>query len=354
MPRLRIETDPAWGERNRDAWRELLADAEFATPFQSPEWVETWWRHFGGRRQRLWAIAEEGDDLVGLWPLMASRSAWRTVRAVGTRQSDYLHPISRRGTMVSWAGLVEQLPKADLLDLHQIRESIDLGWESQVVEQARCLVLDLPPTYDEYLASLGKSLRFDCRRLDKKPFATGEASMELVTENGLDEAMSYLFALHGQRWRRRGLPGAFHPPRIQAFHRDVARQMVSRGGLRLSVLRTQNQAVGAIYAFQEGATTFFYQCGFDPAAKSLSPGTLLVASTIRRAIEDGSRVFDFLRGDEDYKRRWQPQRCYANQRHLIALNPLRGGIGKAINDASSRIENQVRARWEGKSLLPKS
>ena len=52
-------------------------------------------------------------------------------------------------------------------------------------DQARCLVLDLPPTYDTFLATLGKSLRYDVRRLDKSPFKEGKATIENPPD-GLD------------------------------------------------------------------------------------------------------------------------------------------------------------------------
>src|SRR5512147_163047 len=37
------------------AWSDLLARAADPTPFQSPEWQATWWKHHG--RGRLWVLA---------------------------------------------------------------------------------------------------------------------------------------------------------------------------------------------------------------------------------------------------------------------------------------------------------
>ena len=48
----------------------------------------------------------------------------------------------------------------------------------------------------------------------------------------------------------------------------------------------------------------YYNAGVDPDARDLSPGVLLVAEFIRRALADGARRFDFLRGDEPYKYEW--------------------------------------------------
>jgi CelD/BcsL family acetyltransferase involved in cellulose biosynthesis len=42
----------------------------------------------------------------------------------------------------------------------------------------------------------------------------------------------------------------------------------------------------------------------DPDARELSPGVLMVAKYVERAIESGKRRIDFLRGNESYKYEW--------------------------------------------------
>jgi CelD/BcsL family acetyltransferase involved in cellulose biosynthesis len=100
-----------------------------------------------------------------------------------------------------------------------------------------------------------------------------------------------------------------------------------------------------------GSTVYFYQAGFDPEHSSISPGTLLVAGTIRRAIEEGKTTFDFLRGDEPYKRRWKPQREYKNRRKIMAAKGIQGALGAKWNRMGSEIEAKIRARLEGKGLI---
>ena len=75
-------------------------------------------------------------------------------------------------------------------------------------------------------------------------------------------------------------------------------------------------------------TTYYYQAGFDPNNGSISPGTFLVAHTIRKAIEEGSKHFDFMRGDEPYKRRWKPQHVHRNLRLIASAN----GLLRVISD----------------------
>jgi CelD/BcsL family acetyltransferase involved in cellulose biosynthesis len=271
---------------------------------------------------------------------------------MGLGPSDYLHPLAREGyeEIVSDA-LTEHLKglrSVDLVDLHAVRETRALARfpAAKTIEQSTCLVLDLPPTYDAYLATLGKSLRYDVRKLDKTLFKEGRAKVE----EGGPEGMEVLFEQHHKRWRKRGLPGAFLG-KAKRFHTEWAALAAQEGWLRLGVLKLDGEPIGAIYAMSMGETTYYYQAGFDPAQGAVSPGTLLVAHTIRSAIEEGRTRFDFMRGDEPYKRRWKPQHAYKNLRLLAPSAGMLGRAGSLWNDLGSRVESRVRARLEGRGLL---
>lgn len=335
-------------------WDQLLQSDPNATPFQSLAWHRSYattyqtWNSI--RILTLW----EGADLVALWPLAVKRGPWRVLRSHASGPSDYLDPLIRPGT-VSIRDLIEALasgPKVDLVDLHQLRESLSQLAEPEELGgvtlrgQARCLRLDLPGTWDAYLGMLGKSLRYDVRRLDRSLFAEGKATIEDVGTSEVSVGLDILLEQHKRRWRAKGLPGAFLG-RSVAFQRLWTTEASCRGWLRLGVLRLEGQAIGAIYAMALGDRVFFYQAGFDPAHGSVSPGTLLVAHTIRNAIESGARQFDFLRGDEGYKRRWKPQNEDRNVRMIFSRPGVRARAGLTWFDRVGDIEDKIRARLEG-------
>ncbi len=358
MLRTRIFGEAGWEAELEADWKELVAGSGTATPFQTWEWQTTWWKHYARTRKALLIAAFEGKDLVGLMPLMISRGPWRTARAMASGASDYLHPLARTGFEPAFAEVVgdylQNLTNVDLVDLHQIRESGPCATmlpDARVIEQANCLVLDLPSKFDEYLAILNKSLRFDVRKLDKELFKSGRALIEDVHPGNVDSCLEAFFETHRKRWRKRGLPGAFIGTRTERFHRDWAGLAVRNGWLWISVLHYDGKPVGTIYAMRLGQACYYYQAGFDPEASAISPGSLLVGNTIRRAIEEGLTTFDFLRGDEPYKRRWKPQHEYKNLRLLAQPRGVMGKVGKAWNEAGSRVEVKVRAKLEGGRLL---
>ena len=126
-----------------------------------------------------------------------------------------------------------------------------------------------------------------------------------------------------------------------------------------------DEPLGALYALHDelaedlgGANkprpaTYFYQSGFDPAYSKLSPGTVMIAHAIRRAIEGGYTTFDFLRGDEAYKRRWKPTKELASGSALLPITPI-GWAQASFLQIAGKVEASARARFEGKSILSPS
>jgi CelD/BcsL family acetyltransferase involved in cellulose biosynthesis len=115
--------------------------------------------------------------------------------------------------------------------------------------------------------------------------------------------MSTLFELHRKRWsveRDR----VFASEDAQAFHRDFASAALDRGWLRLWFLEVDGTSIAAWYGWRLGRRYLYYQAGLDPAWAKHSPGLVLLAHTIRSALEEGAAEYDMLLGDEAYKARF--------------------------------------------------
>jgi len=66
--------------------------------------------------------------------------------------------------------------------------------------------------------------------------------------------------------------------------------------------------VSAWYGFTSDDTVYFYQSGRAPRWEQESVGLVLMGLMIQRAIQQGYRAFDFLRGDDRYKHHWTSAR----------------------------------------------
>lgn len=53
---------------------------------------------------------------------------------------------------------------------------------------------------------------------------------------------------------------------------------------------------------------YFYLTAYSTAHAELRPGTLLIALAMERAVDEGVRAIDMLRGEQAYKQIWHMER----------------------------------------------
>ncbi len=158
-------------------------------------------------------------------------------------------------------------------------------------------------TFEAYLGTLGKKERHEIRRKVRRAEAAGEVRLE-DSEDPLADLPAFI-DLHQKRWGEKGL----FPPTVGG---DQSRLLFRRlfelfgvdGPIRLSFLTVGGRRIAAGVAIESGDGVLYYNAGVDPDARDLSPGVVLVAKLMERAIEGGCRRLDFLRGDESYKYEW--------------------------------------------------
>lgn len=108
---------------------------------------------------------------------------------------------------------------------------------------------------------------------------------------------------------------------LVAFHREVAGRVLCDGLLRLYVLYLGDVPAAAFYGFQTRRRTVYYLGGFEPRFERYSPGTLVVAHALERAVvEDSAAAFDFLRGAEAYKYAWGAADQEVYRRHMVLID----------------------------------
>jgi CelD/BcsL family acetyltransferase involved in cellulose biosynthesis len=318
-------------ERLRARWDRLLATCPHATPFHAPAWVLPWIATFG--TGDLWSLAVwRGAELVGLAPLRIDidrASGLRVVRFVAAGVSDY-HGVVAEGGEPGRATLTELLDhlerrraRWDLCDFQQLSPDEPLadlplpgGLAGACAAQEVCSRVTLPAStealYQQLPRRLGPVIARCIRRLER----TGRVQFECADASSIGELLDAFFRVHAARWGRRGLTGMVADATIQHFHRGVAAEMLRAGRLRLHGLRFDGELVAVVYAIALGARVYAYLGGFEPRLAPFSPGLVMLWQTMSSAIGEGIVELDFLRGEEEYKRRWGARERW-NRRRLI-------------------------------------
>ena len=331
-------------EPYRDAWDALAA----GNVFRSWTWLSTWWRHYGvlgGERslnvQLAFADASESPETLRAILPVYIESTWtqgRVLRLLGDGEicSDHLGllaaPADGNDAAAAIVDAMIHGEEWDLLDLAAIDahdaatfqlldEFAANGFTTSRQPADCCWVIDLPATWEEFLALQSKSHRKQLRQLERRVLDSGRASWHTVTS--IDEfgnAWSTLVDLHQSRRQQLGEPGCFASATWSAFHWEVAQRLLARGWLRLSTLQLDGLLLAAEYHLAGLDTTWAYQGGLDPSRLAEEPGQLSTLASIQRAIKDRHAHFDFLRGDEPYKAHW---RATPRQTYRLAAVPNR-------------------------------
>ncbi len=230
-------------------------------------------------------------NLTDYQDLLASkgeeRAAWESVLAFG-RDSGW--------SRIEFVGLREDSVSASLIP----EVAIACGWKPAVDVWDVSPYLALPGSWDEYLQGLGKKDRHELRRKFRRLEESGEVRYEVLDRwtDATHEALGTFMELMAKSGDEKA---RFLTDDKRGFMITMARATAEAGALRLCFLQIDGKRVSGTLSFADGDRWLLYNSGYDSEYRQQAVGLLLKAWTIRYAIENGFREYDFLRGDEAYK-----------------------------------------------------
>ena len=205
------------------------------------------------------------------------------------------------------------------------------GVATDLVEHQSAAVLDLADTYENYLAGLSKKERHETRRKVRR-FAASLGQPRLERVSGSD-AVDVFVELHRTSG---GEKGQFMTNEMAQFFAGLHS---SAGAVVDLLFGDSDTPAAAAFGFEDAAAYYLFNSAYDPDIGNASPGVVLSALLIERAIDAGRNRFDFLKGEETYKRR-----LGAVPRPLYELAGVIGGsmTGEAITRANDTRGNGTR------------
>ena len=331
-----FEGDGFWALKPE--WNRLLNRSCNDIPFLTWEWQSTWWKHLGeGDLMLLGFRAEDDGRLVGAAPLFCSQTDGgpRTISLVGCRDvSDYLDLIIEEGQEDAvYVALLDHLEDEgldwDLIDFCNIPQNsltharlrelaAERGYQTLVEIEDVCPIISLPATWDDYLMMLNKKQRHEVRRKLRKADAEADTRFYVVgPEDDLRSEMTAFIELHQMSTPEKD---QFMDPQMQGFFFDISQILQDQGWLQLVFVEMDGEKAAALLNFDYGNDIMVYNSGYDPQRyRHLSPGIIVTARSIEKAIALGRSRFDFLRGDEVYKYRFGAQDTEV--RRLVIAKP---------------------------------
>lgn len=298
----------------RREWSRLEASLPDLTPFQTPEWLLTWWHHFGGGELQVYAFRAAGR-LVAIVPAFLHHwEGRRQLTLIGSGISDYLDPLIAAGEQERVVRCLREhlqsQPAWDICiwqDLSADTPLAALGHEARMSAQCEldqpCSAICIDQAFADYWAARPSGLRRNERRYRSK--AEQLAPLVITVNRSNDkECVDALVRLHSARWREQGEPGMIAANRSANFLRDIAQEFALREMLLLFSLRFQGEIAAVILGFPYRNVIYAYLSAFDPSYGALGFGRLLLFEALQYAFKGGYSSWNFLRGSEAYKFDW--------------------------------------------------
>jgi CelD/BcsL family acetyltransferase involved in cellulose biosynthesis len=334
-----------------DEWKELRRESSATSVFTTWAWTKAWLDTEGAGADLVVAVARdpESGQLVGIAPFYVADTkrggiAVRELRLLGSGRGapDHLDLIIRADALPEVAeALWTAVSSARSWHTTNLDGVVAGGHLARVAVRRRddvstempCPYLPLVGGWDVVAARFSSNLRKNLERYGRKLDRDAEVTERMVTnKEDLDDTFDHLIRLHQAVRTANGDPGVFARPEMERFLRTAAHNFLDAGRLRLWRLDVSGTPIAVIMCIRSGASVVFYTTGYDVTWKKYAPGRRIMARAIRAAIDEGAAQFDFLRGDEPYKREWGTE-----IRHDLVIRHPASPLGRVLAIAARAV-----------------
>lgn len=307
----------------RPVWDALVQDHYAENPFLGLEWHLLWLSHFARAPGEIHCvkILENGIP-IAYFPLCLRRERIRGVPARVLRYAGNIYSplngpvighwnkkkvvnyfVQRVLPEIGWdllvaADLPPEMPGA--VELHDGLQQA--GYRVAMEKPIGNWIFEQPGiTAPDYFRQLKYNLRNDTRRFPKKLATIGDLNYRLVSGDLSRADIDAYRTVYERSWKQPEMDPTFHPHLMQVA--------AAAGKLRLGFLYLDERPIAAqlwLYARPRG---YVVKTAYDEEFRTYSPGTLLTWWIIERLMANEQMMFfDFLRGDDEYKKYWTNQR----------------------------------------------
>ena len=293
------------------SWNDLRQRLGWDSVFALPRWLNVWWQVFGEGSELYLFEVRENKNIIGIAPLMVKEGKASFIGSPDV--CDYMDFVVAPGKERAFFTVVlDKLKKDGIkeLRLESLRQDstvmtclVDLakgkGYQVTCTRENVSLDLELPPTWEEYLKTLSPKQRRETGRRFRRLEEEGDINYRII-ENAKPELLDIFFKL--MRVSRED-KAAFLTPQMESFFRALAQTMAEAGMLRFGVLEISAKPVAAVMCFDYNDKVYLYNSGYDPEYGYVSVGLLSKLLSIKDSIERSRKIYDFLKGAEEYKYR---------------------------------------------------
>jgi CelD/BcsL family acetyltransferase involved in cellulose biosynthesis len=311
------------------AWDALVDGSPRPSPF-----LCSWWLEAVAAGTPTFVLVFDGDELLGGAPFVEDRRRgvrrYRLATAGSEHRLDLVAAPGRTDAVADAVGAWLNRPGNRIVDLSGVRA--DNALASCAPSAARVDTLetapwfDVPPTFEDYLASRRKKFRQEIRRTGRR-FDEMGARYQAVDTGETEQAIATLERLHDQRWDRHSLFRVYF-----AQFEAAALAGAARGEVRFHEVEVEGEVIASLATIEHRGTCYFFQVGRNPDPRWSNVGTVLYARVVERACSEGFAKIDLCYGESPSKLLW------ADHREPVArVHWGHGPVGRAAHWALTAL-----------------
>lgn len=327
-----------------ESWNKLYELATEKEIFYTFEWHKAWWLSLGKTRQMRILVFKDGNNVVGIMPMVAYRTNirdgyLRLLEFSGSSQSDrqnlLYHPQYTDEIMLNMGVAFKKLLSGvDVLRLHNIASTSPLltcdflAPKAFLQNRTPLPYLSLETSLEELSKKWRGSHRGDVRRQFNRLSKFGALKLEQITEwNSCEKHLNDFLAMHGALWESKSQAMKKRNLQTGSFFRALMKELWERGVIHFSMLTLDKKPISYHFGFLENRKLYYYKPAYSLEYANFSPGKVHIYLLIENGIKNGWQTYDFLGGNEKYKYAWTNLEDYSYTLY-ISGNGLFGALGK--------------------------
>lgn len=324
-------------------WNHIYTLDSYAQIFLSWSWLRGWLEVAPHDWFILAVKPKPNSAYIAMFPLAIRYLQWANVKVYRALQT-CAHPVAdytgficlpeyEEDAIKKFASYINQDLQWDVFHVKDIQDSRMEVFVNQFSQNdfqltsnqgIACPYIPLPDDWEDYLQNFisrkpRKNLRNSLNKIEKN----SDFHLTSIQADNLEHQIEVLFELWQIKWGQQ-------PESVLNTYRHVFRCCAKSNSLWIDILwdKTIPVAATGMYIDNDKKVAYGQMTGFNPEYSKLSPGRVMMALSIKKAIEHKIKNYDLLRGDLDYKfsllgasKRWNSD--YKLIRNNLRANTIR-------------------------------
>lgn len=232
---------------------------------------------------------------------------------------------------------------------YQFRKRIG---QSDNINLLVCPYVNLPDDFDTFLSeNLSSNSRQKARRFLRKVENSDDLQITISTPQTYHRDVNTLIEFWKDKWLTRK---GDETERLANKYRKILDIGFKNNTLFMPVLWKEGKPIGVLGTFidRQKHRFLYFIAGRDEQCNNPPPGFILHTYSINWAIENGFKVYDFLRGDEDFKYSFG---ATDQEIHYLSINTRsRKNVSNHLNPISIPEALKIASRYQRKDKFDKA